>query len=132
MQIKIEPYNTLVLPTEEDIRTQCRPHNGADTCVYLVEAVKTDVGYQCKYNQWTWTFGLKERLLTMEAQRQGCDKVIKFHKHDPSYITPETTYKTFSVDDDGTGTLEENSDPLSDLGGNDPPDLEFPLTSDRY
>jgi len=131
MRIKIEPYNTLILPTDEDINTQCRPHNGADTCVYLVETSATDVGYQCKYNQWTWTFGLKERLLTMEAQRQGCDKVINFHKHEPSYISGHT-YETYDVDEDGNATLEGSQDPLSDLEGNKPPNLDFPLTTDRY
>jgi len=93
MKVYVDAWGTEVTPNDQDVETECRPGSGADTCVYLVVS---NLGFQCKYNQYQFTFALEERLKTSISQRKGCQRVIDWHKQEGN-ISMENLHQTLDI-----------------------------------
>ena len=103
MKVKVNDWSTTVTPDEQDVIKECRPHNGADTCVYLfineVENVERGAKpYLCYYNNGMSLSRIKEWNKQQEtgAKRLGCGKVIAWHKAEPDNIAGKQN-QTFDI-----------------------------------
>ena len=83
MKAIIYDAHTVVLPTREEIDTECKIGQGKDTCIFLV--VGGD-GFECHAFNRMPIMSLIERARRGEtnAQREGCERVLtwKFPQFD--------------------------------------------------
>lgn len=63
---------TEIFLTEAEMKAQCRPGEGADTCIWLVFS---GAGAECTYLNKLWSLVDRWRKGLTVAKRDGCDEV---------------------------------------------------------
>lgn len=76
MKAIIGSFATDIYPTDEEVKTLCKPGQGADTCVWLLMA---PTGWECSCLNKPISLLERSRRGETVAKRDGCDKVKNFH-----------------------------------------------------
>ena len=76
MKAFVDDWFTRIYPTDEEVSRLCRPHKGADTCVWLTWGQD---GMECMCLNRPDALSRRWQAGETKAKRDGCEVVNGFH-----------------------------------------------------